>query len=102
EPGRPDVATGRPNRASGRPKRSPRRPDEATGCGRVLILDSPLLRPESVFRYRARMAKLGQKEIGTLAKQLIAAAPGGIKYSQLKAAIISQHPETPGNTIEGS
>jgi hypothetical protein len=52
--------------------------------------------------YSLLMAKLGQKEIRSLAKQIILDSPGGIKYSQLKAAILSQHPETPENTIEGS
>lgn len=48
------------------------------------------------------MAKLGVHDIRGLAKSIIAANPGGIKYSQLIAQISQLHPETPVNTIHGS
>ena len=48
------------------------------------------------------MAKLGQKEIRTVARALIAQAQGGIRYGDLAKAIKADHPETPDNTIQGS
>ncbi|MBY0312977.1 MAG: hypothetical protein K2W85_12975 [Phycisphaerales bacterium] len=48
------------------------------------------------------MAKLTIKEIQKLAKKIIAAEPGGIRYSVLVARISGQHPETPKNTVHGS
>jgi len=48
------------------------------------------------------MAKLGQKEIRTIARSLIAGASGGIRYGDLVKAIKSQHSDTPENTINGS
>jgi hypothetical protein len=48
------------------------------------------------------MAKLGVQQIKDVAKALIAANPGGIRYSALVDKISEQHPETPKNTIHGS
>jgi hypothetical protein len=48
------------------------------------------------------MAKLGVQQIKDLAKAIIAANPGGIRYSALVDRISEQHPETPKNTIHGS
>jgi len=50
----------------------------------------------------AEMAKLTTHQIRELALRIISQNPGGIRYSQLVAAISSQHPETPQNTIHGS
>jgi hypothetical protein len=48
------------------------------------------------------MAKIGQHDIRNLAKSIISAHPGGIRYTQLVNEIASRHPETPKNTIHGS
>jgi len=48
------------------------------------------------------MAKLTVKEIRDKAKGLIAATPGGIRYSELLGKIYEYSPETPRNTIQGS
>lgn len=48
------------------------------------------------------MAKLAQKEIRVLAKQIISKTTGGIRYSQLQKQIEQLHPETPSNTVQGS
>ena len=49
------------------------------------------------------MAKLTIKQIQDLARSIIAANPGGIRYSALiNDRIASQHPETPKNTIAGA
>jgi len=48
------------------------------------------------------MAKLTGKQIQELAKSIIAANPGGIRYSALVNQIWQQHPETPENTIHGT
>ncbi len=48
------------------------------------------------------MAKLSTKQIQDLAKSIIAASPGGIRYSVLAKQVHSAHPETPPNTIHGS
>jgi hypothetical protein len=48
------------------------------------------------------MAKLTVKEIRDLAKAIITANPGGIRYSTLVERISQQSPETPKNTIHGS
>src|SRR2546430_7164858 len=50
----------------------------------------------------AGMAKLGTKQIKELAKQIIAETPGGIRYSALVERILTEHPETPKNTIHGA
>ena len=48
------------------------------------------------------MAKLSTKQIKELAKGIIAATPGGIRYSALVERILTQHSETPKNTVHGS
>jgi hypothetical protein len=48
------------------------------------------------------MAKLGVQDIRKAAKGIIAASPGGIRYTALVRQIAAQHPETPVNTIHGS
>jgi len=48
------------------------------------------------------MAKLNVQAIRDLAKSIIAAHPGGIRYSQLVSQISTEHPETPQNTVHGS
>ena len=48
------------------------------------------------------MAKLKVKEIQQLAKSIVLANPGGIRYSPLVQQICKQHPETPENTVMGS
>lgn len=48
------------------------------------------------------MAKLSTNEIRDFARQIVASAPGGIRYSALVTLIVSTHPETPKNTIHGS
>jgi hypothetical protein len=48
------------------------------------------------------MARLSGAEIKKLALSIIATHPGGIRYSELVAAIASKHPETQKNTIHGS
>jgi hypothetical protein len=48
------------------------------------------------------MAKLPVVEIKKLARSIIAAHPGGIRYSELVEQISNKHPETPKNTIHGS
>ncbi len=48
------------------------------------------------------MAKLPVQKIRDLARGIIAANPGGIRYTALVDAISQQSPETPRNTIHGS
>ncbi len=48
------------------------------------------------------MAKLSTHEIRSAAKLIIAANPGGIRYTPLVQQIADQSPETPKNTIHGS
>lgn len=48
------------------------------------------------------MAKLTGNQIRNLARSIIAANPGGIRYSVLVDKIWQQTPETPKNTIHGS
>ena len=48
------------------------------------------------------MAKLSKKDIQDLARTIVAANPGGIRYSVLVKEIAGQHPETPRNTVHGS
>lgn len=57
---------------------------------------------DSASPYYAAVAKLGTIKIRELAKSIIAANPGGIRYSALVDQIHQQHPETPKNTIHGS
>jgi hypothetical protein len=49
-----------------------------------------------------RMAKLTVQQIKSLARSIIAANPGGIRYSALVHKICQQNPETPKNTVHGS
>lgn len=48
------------------------------------------------------MAKLSGKEIQKVARSIIAASPGGIRYSALIDKILERSPETPWNTASGS
>ena len=48
------------------------------------------------------MAKLSGREIQNLARSIVAANPGGIRYSALVEEICQKSPETPRNTITGS
>jgi len=48
------------------------------------------------------LAKLGIAEIRKVAVEVIRSNPGGIRYQQLRERIQELHPETPGNTINGS
>src|SRR2546425_10970151 len=48
------------------------------------------------------MAKLSKKEVQTLAKEIVAENPGGIRYRALVQRISMENPETPKNTIHGS
>jgi hypothetical protein len=48
------------------------------------------------------MPKLSILQIKNLARSIIAASPGGIRYSALVERIAQQTPETPRNTIHGS
>jgi len=48
------------------------------------------------------MSKLAVKDIQTLALEIVAETPDGIRYSALVAAISKTTPETPINTIHGS
>jgi hypothetical protein len=48
------------------------------------------------------MAKLSKREIQDLARRIVAANPGGIRYSSLVREIVTSNPETPKNTIHGS
>jgi hypothetical protein len=48
------------------------------------------------------MAKLGVQQIRQLARELIAQSPGGIRYGELLNRIVTAHPETPPNTVQGS
>ena len=48
------------------------------------------------------MAKLSGDKIRDVALKIIAANPGGIRYSELLKRVSSDHPETPVNTIHGS
>lgn len=48
------------------------------------------------------MAKLGTKQIKERAKEIITETPGGIRYSALVEKILTEHPETPKNTIHGA
>lgn len=47
------------------------------------------------------MAELTTAQIRQLAKSIVAANPGGIRYSALLNAILQQHPETPRNRVIG-
>jgi hypothetical protein len=49
-----------------------------------------------------KMAKLSGKEIQHLARSIVAASPGGIRYSALIDRVLAQSPETPWNTVSGS
>lgn len=48
------------------------------------------------------MSKLGTHAIRKVAKQIVVANPGGIRYAELVRQIVETHPETPKNTIHGS
>lgn len=48
------------------------------------------------------MAKLNVHGIRDLAKKIISANPGGIRYSVLVQTILEHTPETPQNTVHGS
>ncbi len=48
------------------------------------------------------MAKLSGKEIQKLARSIIAANPGGVRYSALVKQILNESPETPQNSINGA
>lgn len=48
------------------------------------------------------MAKLSVQKIRDIARQVIAASPGGVRYSDLVERISQQTPDTPKNTIRGS
>lgn len=48
------------------------------------------------------MAKLNVQQIRDLARNIIRRNPGGIRYSELLEEILSQHPETPRNTVHGT
>jgi hypothetical protein len=48
------------------------------------------------------MAKLSVQEIKNRAKEIIAANPGGVRYSVLVNKICTDYPETPKNTVAGS
>jgi hypothetical protein len=48
------------------------------------------------------MAKLSVQEIKNRAREIIAANPGGIRYSALVSKISTDNPETPKNTVAGS
>ncbi len=48
------------------------------------------------------MAKLNVQQVRDLARSIIAANPGGIRFSALVETISKQLPETPKNTIHGS
>ncbi len=48
------------------------------------------------------MPKLSGKEIQKVARQIVAASPGGIRFSALVDKIFAQSPETPWNTVSGS
>ncbi len=47
------------------------------------------------------MSKLGTHAIREVAKQIVAAHPGGIRYTDLVRAIVEAHPGTPKNTVCG-
>lgn len=47
------------------------------------------------------MAKLNTKEIKTMARELIARSPGGIRYGEIVSSILKSNPETSSNTING-
>ena len=48
------------------------------------------------------MAKLSVQQIRERAKQIVPESPAGIRFSDLVHRIVSEHPETPKNTIHGS
>jgi len=48
------------------------------------------------------MSKLTTNQIRELARKIVGARPGGIRYSELVQEIVGQTPETPVNTIHGS
>ena len=48
------------------------------------------------------MAKLTVQQIRDLARAIVVANPGGIRYTPLVQEILKQHPGTPKNTIGGS
>lgn len=47
------------------------------------------------------MAKLNTKEIKTMARELVAQSPGGIRYGEIVRNILKSNPETSSNTING-
>jgi hypothetical protein len=49
-----------------------------------------------------RMSKLNVQQIRHLARSIISASPGGIRYSVLVEKICQESPETPKNTVHGS
>ena len=50
----------------------------------------------------SRMPKLSAQQIQQLARSIITASPGGIRYSVLVERSSEQNPETPKNTVHGS
>jgi hypothetical protein len=48
------------------------------------------------------MAKLSGKEIRDLARQIVASRPDGIRYEELRRAILHEHPETNRNAVGGA
>jgi len=48
------------------------------------------------------MSKLTVKQIQQLARTIISASPGGVRYSVLVDKICQESPETPKNTVHGS
>jgi hypothetical protein len=48
------------------------------------------------------MSKMTTNQVRELARKIVAARPGGIRYSELVQEISAQTPETPVNTIHGS
>lgn len=47
------------------------------------------------------MAKLNTSAIKTMAREIIAKSPGGIRYGELVKAILDSNPETSPNTVNG-
>jgi hypothetical protein len=48
------------------------------------------------------MAKLTVRQIQDVALEIVRGHPGGIRYSELVRRVLTDHPETPTNTIHGS
>lgn len=48
------------------------------------------------------MAKLNQKQVQSRILELLEAAPAGLQWSAMLAAVQAEHPETPSGTIRGS